>query len=104
MSRNVNKCNKILGQMPSFEVYWLYQKTAFHREPKIKHRSEQAQASLFWNPDSSRFLQLLVISKTSVGEVMAQIHFVRASEASPISYFAQPWILRGGSCWEHVFR
>ena len=30
--------------------------------------------------------------KTSVGGVMARIHFVRASEASLISNFAQPWI------------
>ena len=39
-----------------------------------------------------RVLHLLNSAKTSVGGVMARIHFVRASEASLISNFAQPWI------------
>ena len=39
-----------------------------------------------------RALHLLNSAKTSVGGVMARIHFVRASEASLISNFAQPWI------------
>ena len=62
VSANFGKCR--LGWMSSFEIYWQYQKTASHREPKSKHRSEQAQASLFWNPDSDRFflLQLTMLN------------------------------------------
>ncbi|MBP3771321.1 MAG: hypothetical protein J6I53_01355, partial [Treponema sp.] len=57
-------------------------------------------------------LHLLNSAKTSVGAstlivvlvwIMARIHFVRASEASLISNFAQPWILVPCSRRELVF-
>ena len=53
--------------------------------------------------EKCRVLHLLNSAKTSVGGVMARIHFVRASEASLISNFAQPWILVPCSRRELVF-
>ena len=53
--------------------------------------------------EKCRVLHLLNSAKTSVGGVMARIHFVRASEASLISNFAQPWIPVPCSSRELVF-